>query len=158
MIVLSTACVMEGASGMTTDAVSDLGIPSSLDLFKLPIEQIGVDQRFYVEHKPMTPLSYENAPRTFYIGESGNLMDLRKCRLCLSVKLVRLDSSDMKVKEQTTLVNTPLNCTFSQMSCKIQGISVSNNNNLHPCRGYFKLSSILLKRQRNHILLQNLLR
>ena len=130
---------MEGGSGMSVDnTVFNLGISNSLDLFKLPIEQIGVDQTFYVEHKPITPLSNENAPMTFYIGESGNFMDLRKCRLRLKVKLVRADSTPLDEKEQVSLVNAPLHAGFSQVSCKIQGISVSNNDNLHPYRGYLK--------------------
>ena len=120
------------------DSSLNLGIISSLDLFKIPLNEVGIENRFYVEQKPVSAISNQDSPISFYIGQTSNFIDLQKTRLRLTVKLVKSPNTNLAAKEKVSTCNSLIASAFSDAVLKINGMIASSSNGLYPFESYLK--------------------
>ena len=120
------------------DSSLNLGIISSLDLFKIPLNEVGAENRFYVEQKPISAISNQDSPITFYIGQTSNFIDLQKKRLRLTIKLVKSPNINLPAKEKVSTCNSVIGSVFSDAVLKINGVIASSSNGLYPFESYLK--------------------
>ena len=122
---------------MYKDAI--LGAVPQLNLFEGPMVQSGVERSVFVEYRPTSQISSEDAPVHFSLGgDSTNYLDLKRTRLYVKVKIVRDDGMKTEKSEAVCPINLTLQSMWSQIELKLSGKTVSSSNQVYPYKAYIQ--------------------
>ena len=129
------------SEGVHAEAI--LGTVAELNLFEGPLVQSGVERSLFVEYRPTSQISTEDAPVHFSLGgDSSHYIDLKRTRLYVKLKLVHEDGTNVEKSEVVAPINLILHSLWSQVEVKVSGKTVSLSNN---CYGYKSYIQSLLK-------------
>ena len=107
-----------------------------MSIFQAPPSNTGMQQRDWVEFRPVNQISDDTAIE-FNIGpQSTGLLDLKESKLCVKMKVVKEDGSAVTTSDLVSTVNLPLHSMFSAVECEIQQTSVSQIGNNYPYKAY----------------------
>lgn len=117
-----------------------IGTVPQLNLFEGPVIQSGVEKTMFVEYRPTSSITSQDAPIHFSLGgDSANYLDLKRSRLSAKLKLVKEDGSDLPKGDKIHCpINLILHTLFSQCEVKISGKTVSVSNNAYGYKAYLQ--------------------
>jgi len=116
-----------------------MGSLPQLNLFEGPVVQSGVQRSMFVEFRPTSQISSQEAPVSFTLGgDSTNYLDLKRTRLYVKVKIVNEDGSDTEATDLVCPINNILHSLWSEVEIKISGKTVSLSNNCYPYKAYLQ--------------------
>ena len=107
------------------------GVPSELGLFDLPPTQVGVNNVYYEEIRPLSIVSGDS-PIEFRVSGQNSMdyLDLKGSQLYVKLKVVKADGTDMADGEKTGPVNMLLQSLFSSTEVTLQNkASITCNYN-----------------------------
>ena len=107
------------------------GIPSELGLFDLPETQVGVQDIYYVEIRPLSQVT-QDSPIEFNINtsNSADYLDLKGSQLYLKCQVKKADGTNIGSAEKVGPVNLFLQALFSTTEVTLQDkVTVTCNYN-----------------------------
>lgn len=115
------------------------GHTESLALFQLPPTDTAVEERQWIDFRPVSQLS-DGSTLDFNIpGSSMNYVDLKESRLAVKLRLVKEDGSLITPQDKVALVNLPLQALWRQVDVAIQQKVVSSVGTNYPYKSYIDI-------------------
>ena len=116
-----------------------MGSLPQLNLFEGPVVQSGVQRSMFVEYRPTSQISSQDAPVSFTLGgDSAHYLDLKRTRLYVKVKIVNEDGTTADAADVVAPVNNLLHSLWSEVEIKISGKIVSLSNNCYGYKAYLQ--------------------
>ena len=126
-------------SGESVHSDAVMGSLPQLNLFEGPVVQSGVQRSMFVEYRPTSQISSQDAPVSFTLGgDSSNYLDLKRTRLYAKLKIVNEDGTDTEKTDMVAPINNTLHSLWSEIEIKISGKTVSLSNNCYGYKSYLK--------------------
>ena len=107
---------------------------SELDLFSVPPTQTSIENATFVEYHPISSLS-DGAPIEFEVSSSGDdYIDFNDSQLCVRIKIVKADGSNLAAGAKVGTVNNTLHSLFSQVDVSLNGTQITDSSNTYSYR------------------------
>lgn len=111
---------------------------SELDLFSVPPTQTSIENATFVEYHPISSLS-DGAPIEFEVSSSGDdYIDFNDSQLCVRIKIVKADGSNLTQTAKVGPVNNTLHSLFSQVDVSLNGTQITDSSNTYSYRSYIE--------------------
>lgn len=110
-----------------------------LNLFEGPVVQSGVERSMFIEYRPTSQISSQDAPVQFSLGgDSAHYLDLKRTRLYMKLKIVNEDGTALAEGDMPSPTNFILHSLWSQIELRVSGKVVSLSNNCYPYKAYLQ--------------------
>jgi hypothetical protein len=110
--------------------------PSSLDLFDRGDSEVGIVREYYVEQKPIAPIT-DYGPIEFQISEnSQHHINFQKSNFYIRFRILDKNNQPIKATHNVAPVNAVLNSLFQQIEVQFSDRVVSNGETTHHITSY----------------------
>lgn len=116
---------------------------SELALFAERPVQTDIESSSYVKVYPLNNVQSSTGPIEFHIqGSADDYIDLDETKLCLRVKVVKTDGTDIDEADRVYPVNNWMHSLFSDVTCLLNETQVEGGTHMYSYKSY--LSNLLL--------------
>ena len=108
-----------------------------LSLFTLPPVQTGIERVYFVDSRPTSQLTTQDAAIDFNLSGNGvDYLDLKRSRLYVKLKIVHDDGSPLTKDDEVGIVNNLLHTLWSQIDVSLGGKLITSSDNKYPYKAY----------------------
>lgn len=116
----------------------DFAIPQQLSLFTTPPNQLAIEKIYFDETRPLANFTNGSVLEFAISGQGSEYVDMKRSRLYVRAKIVKADGTALADKEQTGIINMPLQTMWSQVDVFMNNKLVSLNSSHYPWKAYIK--------------------
>lgn len=108
-------------------------VKSELDLFTLKPTQNCIESGHFQEFRPVSVLDHQS-PIEFYVAGTGDYLDLSHTQICLRVKILHDDGSNLKPADKVAPCNNFLSTLFEHVSIELNNKTITPPSNSYNYR------------------------
>ena len=110
-----------------------------LSLFTQPPVQTGVERVYFVDCRPTSQLTSQDAVIEFNVSGNGvDYLDLKQSRLYVKLKIINGDGTPLEKKDSVGVVNNLLHSLWSQVDIALGGKLFTSSDKKYPYKAYLK--------------------
>lgn len=116
------------------------GFPGELEIFSLPVYQVGVESVTYEECRPTSQITAYN-PIEFQLAGTNSLdyIDLKGSKLHVKLRVKQANGDNIDADSKVAPVNGFFYALFNQADCYLQGSLISSSNTHYPYKAMMKI-------------------
>ena len=118
---------------------------ASFALFDTPPVDSSIDQREWIEYRPISQITADSVVEFNIPGTSTNYVNLKESRLHVKLRIRKKDGALVETVDKVALVNIPLQALWTQVDLSLQQQVVSSVGTNYPYKAYL---DILLNKSR----------
>ena len=108
-----------------------------LSLFTLPAVQTGIERVYFVDSRPTSQLTTQDAVIDFNISGNGvDYLDLKRSRLYVKLKIVHDDGSPLMKDDEVCIGNNLLHTLWGQIDISLGRKLITSSDNEYPYKAY----------------------
>ena len=105
-------------------------------VFNMPPVDTSIDQKEWIEYRPVSQISSDSALEFNIPGNSMNYLSLKETRLAMQIRLLQSDNKAVSTNDKVALTNLPLHSMWSQVDLSIQQQVISSVGTNYAYRAY----------------------
>ena len=118
---------------------------ASFALFDTPPVDSSIDQREWIEYRPISQITADSVVEFNIPGTSTNYVNLKESRLHVKLRIRKKDGALVDTVDKIALVNIPLQALWTQVDLSLQQQVISSVGTNYPYKAYL---DILLNKSR----------